>query len=138
MIHFKNHKSGFTLIEVMLALMIVAFALTPVFSLLTTVMQRVRSSAVKYSWIVMAKNVLYEAHQKQDPTAQTFSLEKQEIDFDGMLTYSLEKEVNQKSSLKGLQGLHPEKVVISWTELGQKKRQQLVSFVYKKPEQKKS
>jgi len=82
--------------------------------------------------------VLYEARQKQEPEAQSFSFEKKEVDFDTTLTYSLEKGIDQKSSLALLSGLHKEVVNISWTEAGQKKQEQLVTFVYKKPEQKKS
>ncbi|HLC06570.1 MAG TPA: type II secretion system protein [Candidatus Babeliales bacterium] len=138
MIHFKNHKRGFTLIECLLAMMITGLALTPIFILHSMIMQRVGRSSRKYDFIVLCKNVLYEARQKQEPEAQSFSFEKKEVDFDTTLTYSLEKGIDQKSSLALLSGLHKEVVNISWTEAGQKKQEQLVTFVYKKPEQKKS
>lgn len=135
MIHSKNHKSGFTLIEVLMAMTITALVLTPIFLIYETVMQRVGVSSKAYDMIVLAKKLLYEAHQKQEQHAQTFSLEKTENDI--TLVYSLAQGVEQKSSLASLIGLHKEMVTLSWNERGQKKREQLVTFVYKQPEQKK-
>ena len=138
MIHFKNHKSGFTLIEVILSLAITGVVLTPIFMMHEMILNRVWRSSKAFDSIVLCKNLLYEARQKQDPDAQTFSLKKTEIDFDASLYYSLEKSVNQKSSLASLQGLHTELVTVSWTEQGDRKQERLVTFMYKKPEQKKS
>ncbi len=138
MIHFKNHKNGFTLIEVVLAMAIAALVFTPIFIMLSTVIQRVDRSSRAFNYILLCKNLLYVARQKQDPDAQTFLIDKTEIDFDATLTYSLEKGVDQKSSLASLQGLHKELVKVSWTEQDKKKQEQLVTFVYKKLEQKKS
>jgi prepilin-type N-terminal cleavage/methylation domain-containing protein len=138
MIHSKNHKNGFTLIEVVLAMTIAALVLTPVFIMLSTIIQRVDRSSKAFNYILLCSNLLHQARQQQDPEAQTFSLDKAEIDFDATLTYSLEKGVDQKSSLASLQGLHKELVKVSWTEQDKKKQEQLITFVYKKPEQKKS
>ena len=131
-----GQKCGFTLIEVMLSMMITSLVLTPVFIMHSMIMDRVTRSSRAYDYIVMCKNLLQQAHQKQDPQAQTFSFEQPGVDFDGTLTYSLEKGVDQKSSLASISGLHKEVVKISWTDLGVKKQEQLVAFVYKKPEEK--
>jgi prepilin-type N-terminal cleavage/methylation domain-containing protein len=138
MMRFKNHKRGFTLVEVMLSMMIMGLALSPIFILFSMIMQRVNRSSRAYDAVLLCKNFLQEAHQKQEPEAQSFSLEKKEIDFDVTLTYSLDKGVDQKSVFGSLQGLHRETVTATWLETGEKKEEQLVSFVYKKPEQKKS
>lgn len=135
MIHSKNHKPGFTLIEVLMAMTITALVLTPIFLIYETVMQRVTVSSQVYDLIVSAKNLLYEARRKQEPQAQSFTLEKKENDV--TLIYSLAQAVDQKSSLASLTGLHKEMVTLSWTEQGKKKQEQLVTFVYKQPEQKK-
>lgn len=135
--HFKNHKHGFTLIEVMFSMVIAALVLSPLFLTFTMVIQRVNSSSRAYDRIILCKNFLQEAHQKQEPEAHDFSLEKKEIDFDATLTYSLDRGLDQKSTLKSLKGLHREMVTIFWTEDGQKKQERLVAFVYKKPEPKK-
>jgi prepilin-type N-terminal cleavage/methylation domain-containing protein len=139
MIHFKNHnRDGFTLIETMLAMAIAALVFTPMIIILSTVIQRVDRYAKEFNYLLFGKNVLYEARQKQDPEAQTFSLDKPAIGFGPTVTYSLEKGVDSKSSLASVQGLHRESVKISWVELERKKHEQLITFVYKQPEQKKS
>jgi prepilin-type N-terminal cleavage/methylation domain-containing protein len=132
-----GHNLGFTLIEVMLAMMIAALTLAPVFLTFTMIIRQVNKSSRAYDYILLCKNFLNEARQKQESEAQEFSLEKKEIDFDATLSYFLEKGVSQTSVLKTLQGLHKEVVTVSWKENGQKKEEQLVAFVYKKPEQKK-
>lgn len=139
MIRFKNHNNnGFTLIETVLAMSIAALVFTPMIIILSTVIQRVDRYATQFNYILLGKNLLYEARQKQDPDAQTFSLDKPAIDFGPTVTYSLEKGVDQKSSLASVQGLHKEFVTISWTEQERKKSEQLITFVYKQFEQKKS
>ena len=138
MIHFKNHNNGFTLIETVLAMAIAALVFTPIIIILSTVIQRVDRYATTFNYLLLGKNLLYEAHQKQDPDAQTFSLEKAAVDFGPAVSYSLEKGVDPKSSLASVQGLHRESVKISWTEQERKKHEQLVTFVYKQPEQKKA
>ena len=132
----KSHN-GFTLIEVLFSMMIAGLVLTPIFLMFGSIMNRVNKSSRAYDYIILCKNFLSEARQKQESDAQEFSLEKKENAFDATLTYSLDKGMDQKSTLKALQGLHREIVTIAWQENGQKKREQLVSFVYKKPEQKK-
>lgn len=138
MILFKNHKNGFTLVEVILALAITGMVLTPMFMMYEMITNRVWRTSNAFDCILLASNFLYEARQKQDSEAQTFSLDKTDLGLDATLHYSLEQGVNQKSSLNGLQGLHQEMVLVSWTEQDKKKQERLVTFVYKKPEQKKS
>jgi prepilin-type N-terminal cleavage/methylation domain-containing protein len=133
MMHSKKHKGGFTLIEVVLALMITALTLTPIFIMHGTIVQRVFKSSRAFDVIMYCKELLYFARQKQEAGAQEFSLEKPIVDFDGTRTYRLEKGIDQKSSLASIEGLHKEFVTMSWTEQGQKKHEQLVTFVYKKP-----
>jgi hypothetical protein len=122
----------------MMAMMIAALTLTPLFTMFSTILRRVNRSSQAYDYTLACKNFLYEARQKQEPEVQDFSLEKKETDFDATLSYALEKGVSQQSTLKALQGLHRELVTITFTQDGQKKQDNLVAFVYKKPEQKKS
>lgn len=131
------YKRGFTLIEVMMAMMIASLTLTPLFMIFSTILRRVNKSSQAYDYSLVCKNFLYEARQKQESEAQDFSLEKKEVEFDATLSYALEKSVPQGSKLKDLQGLHREIVTITFTQDGQKKQDNLVAFVYKKLEQKK-
>lgn len=138
MIRFKNHKCGFTLIEVLISLAITGVMLTPIFMLHEMIMNRVNRSSKAFEYILLGKNMLFSARQKQAPEAQDFSLTKEDIAFDATVTYALEKGVDQKSSLALLPGLHREVVTVSWTDQGTKKQDRLITFIYKTPEQKKS
>ena len=138
MIHFRNHNNGFTLIEVILSLAITGMMLTPIFMLHEMIMNRVSRSSREFDYILLCKNLLFAARQKQDPEVKEFVLDKAETEFDATLTYSLEKGIDPKSSLASLVGLHKELVVVSWTDQDKKKQERLVTFVYKRPEQKKS
>lgn len=129
---------GFTLMEVLFAMMIASLTLAPLFSMFTTIMNRVNKSSRAYDYILVGKNFLYESRQKQEATVQSFSFQKEDPFSGASLTYSLDKNVDQKSSLSSLQGLHREIVIISWQENDQKKEERLIGFIYKKPEQKKS
>jgi prepilin-type N-terminal cleavage/methylation domain-containing protein len=137
MIHFKNHN-GFTLIETIIALAITALVLTPIFIMQSMIMQRVSRDSLNFDMMIDCKALLHEARQKQEPDAQEFTLEKLGTEFGAQVKYELYKGVDQKSSLASLPGLHREVVTVEWTELGQKQQERLVTFVYKKPEQKKS
>ena len=138
MIHSKNHKHGFTLIEVIMALAITALVLTPIFILHGTIMQRVNRGSIAFDMILYGKALLIEARQKQDPEAQEFTLDKKFNEYEATGKYTLDKSVDQKSSLASLPGLHRELTTVNWVEQGEKKQERLVTFVYKKPEQKKS
>ncbi len=138
MMNFKNHNGGFTLVEVILSLAITGLVLTPIFIIHGGVFERVGRTSQAFDVIMYCKELFYEARIKQDPDAQEFTLEKGMVDFDGARTYRLEKSINQKSSLASVMGLHKESVTMTWTDRGEKKREELVTFVYKSPEQKKT
>lgn len=138
MMSFKNHNNGFTLIEVLLALAIVAIMLTPLFITFGMVMERVNWSSRSFDALLLCKDFLLKSRQKQDPQVLEFSQEKQDKDFfDANLTYSLKKISEKQGQLGQIEGLLQETITISWQDQGQKKQEKLVTYVYKKPEQKK-
>jgi prepilin-type N-terminal cleavage/methylation domain-containing protein len=139
--HSKNHNnksSGFTLIETVMALAITALVLTPIFILYGSILQRVNRASIAFDMILDCKALLIDARQKQEPDAQEFTMDKPVGEFNATCKYVLDKSVDQKSSLASLPGLHRESVTIDWMEQVQKKQERLVTFIYKKPEQKKS
>jgi prepilin-type N-terminal cleavage/methylation domain-containing protein len=139
MIHFKNHKRGFTLVETLLSMMIVGIVLTPLFILHGVIMQRVNKSSKQLYSLLWGKQLLCEARQKQDPDAQEFTLDKKIEESGAQVKYVLDKGVDPKSSLGSYVGLHREIVLIMWTDYqGVQHREELVTYVYKQPEQKKS
>jgi prepilin-type N-terminal cleavage/methylation domain-containing protein len=131
-------RPGFTLMETMLAMVIIGIVLTPIFLLHGTIMQRMNRSSKQLYALLWGKQLLHEARKKQEPEAHEFSLEKKIEESAVQLKYVLHKSVDQKSSLISQEGLHKELVTISWTDQGRKYDEQLVAYVYKKPEQKKS
>ncbi len=139
MMRFKNHKYGFTLVEAMLSMMIIGVVLSPILLLFGTIMQRVSKSSEHMYAILWGKQLLGEAREKQEVDAQEFTLDKKREESSAQLKYVLEKGVDQKSSLAPYAGLHREIVSIMWTDyLGVQHRDELVTYVYKQPEQKKS
>ena len=139
MIHFKNHKySGFTLIEAILAIAIAGTVLTPIFILYGTIMQRVDKGFNTYNAVLFGKHLLYQARQKQEMQAQTFTLEDKNDALGVTAAYSLQQSVAKQSALAKFEGLHSEVVKITWKEKGQTREENLVTFIYKKPEQKKT
>ena len=134
----NGHKTGFTLIETVMALAITALVLTPIFIMHGAILQRVNRASIAFDMIIYSKALLVEARQKQDPDAQSFTFDTIVSEFDASCKYTLDKGVDQKSLLASLPGLHRESVTIDWSEDGKKKQERLVTFIYKKPEQKKS
>jgi prepilin-type N-terminal cleavage/methylation domain-containing protein len=139
MMHFKSrrNKTGFTLVETMLAMVIVGIVLTPIFLLFGTIQQRMNKQNKQFYALLSGKQLLYEARQKQAPEAHEFALDKKLEESGTTLHYALKKSVDAKSSLVSLDGLHKEIVTIDWTEMGQKRHEQIIAYVYKQPEQKK-
>jgi|SRR5581483_11914645 len=138
MIHFKNRNVGFTLIEALLSMMIIAVVLSPLFILHGVIMQRVNKSSQQLSAVLWGKQLLYEARQKQEPQAQEFSLDKKIDEHSATLKYVLDGGVDPKSTLAAHTGLHREKVSVMWTDQGVQQQEELVTYVYKQPEKKKS
>jgi type II secretory pathway pseudopilin PulG len=138
MIHSKSHKYAFTLIEALFAMTIAGIVLSPIFIMFGTISNRVNRAAREFDILLLGKNMFFEGRQKQDAHAQEFSLESKDKDFDVDLRYSLEKSEGQQSIFAQLPGLHKEMVTISWQEQGQKRQEKLITYVYKKPEQKKT
>lgn len=136
MIRSKNPKRGFTLMETMLALVIVSMVLTPVFLLFSAIVQRMNRSSHRLYAVIAAEQLLFEARQGQE-AAHTFSVEKKLENSDLQLFYALTQVAEQKSSLASYKGLHKEIVTVTWMEMGKKQTEKLVTFVYKKPEQQK-
>lgn len=108
--HFKN-KSGFTLIEAMLAVAIMGIILTPLFLLEGTVFQGVSRFAQIFRRYMFAKEYLYEMRreQKEDATSLTLERNTKDIQPATILRYTLGPVASQ-SSLKDFKRLYKETV----------------------------
>jgi len=69
MIHFKNRNNGFTFIEVVLAMGIVALLLTSLFTLQNTMFTNVINSHFKISRLYLIKNFLFDSGNLEKSTA---------------------------------------------------------------------
>jgi len=124
--------------ETMLAMVIIGIVLTPIFILHGTIMQRMNKSSKQLYGFLSGKQFLYEARQKQEPGVHEFTLEKKIEESGTDLKYVLQPSVDPKSVLASSEGLHKEVVTVSWMNQGKQQSEQLISYVYKTPEQKKS
>jgi prepilin-type N-terminal cleavage/methylation domain-containing protein len=134
MIHFRNNKPAFTLLEVLMALAVFAILITPLFITQGTVVKNVASNTRLVQRIFLAENMLIDA-RAQDSQAQTFTFDKKIIAPETQLNYS-RNPVEKKSVFQIYNGLVTEKVSMSWSDMGQKREDSIVTFLYK-PERKK-
>jgi prepilin-type N-terminal cleavage/methylation domain-containing protein len=126
--------SGFTLIEVLVALFVAMLVLGPVFVLQSNVIKRSRSSANGLIRLLAQKTFLQEAEFSLDPSQDQFSKQKKITSLTAPLTYSLKK-IPENSSLKKFKNLYVESVAASWNDTSNKKRTDtLVTFLYRQGE----
>ena len=108
--HFKN-KQGFSLIEAMLAIAIVALVLTPMFVLENNVFDGVARMAQKFHRLLFAQNFLYVA-QRQEPIESTkYSLERKEDKPLSTSRYTLSP-IAKQSSLAAVKRLYKQEVEV--------------------------
>jgi prepilin-type N-terminal cleavage/methylation domain-containing protein len=132
--HFKNHNAGFSLIEVLLALALIAFVITPMMFQQSTVLDSVYRMSRRLEYVYAAEQFWYEAHAIMPPNAPTFSQEKK-LNDGTTLTFT-RGPLDAKSSLAKQQHLVQERLIIAWQEFDQPKRDQMVTYVHIIPEEK--
>lgn len=136
MIHSKN-KKGFSLIETIIAIAVIAFVFGPLFVMQGTVLQRVVEESRKLQRIFFMQFFAYKTQEQIKPGATQFNLEKREVFPPTVMRYQL-MPVNQQSSLKDIPGLHMQRVLATWDERGIKRQDMLLTFTFIKPVEKKS
>ena len=102
-------KKGFTLIEAMLAVTIVALIVAPIFVLEDTLFNAVSRTAKQFHRFLFAQNFMMQARMEQKPGSTNFSLERREENPATILKYTLDK-LPGNSSLKAVKNLYVEKV----------------------------
>ncbi len=130
MIHFKNNN-GFTLIETLLALSIMAMVLTPVFISQNNIMVSLGMFRDRFRRINMAKNFFVHAHRNNLENKATPS----DMIDDPPTKFVYTQEQASGSISKQFKDIYKETVRIEWTENNATRQDSLVSFVYK-PEKK--
>ena len=126
MMNFKIHK-GFTLIEVLLALLVSSMLLVPLFSLYNIVVQQVVVRSQRIQAMLVAKHFLFEA-RKQAGTEKSFTLEQVNENFNGTLRY--ERTTISMDYVFAPHQMMKELITISWKQFGTIYRDQLVTYMY--------
>jgi type II secretion system protein I len=130
MIVFKNKfRSGFTLIEVLLAMAIIGLVLTPVFTGQSAISASVARARRAFGAILAAKNFLIDTEFNLAPDARTFATSKKS-DEGTILKYEL-KPLPDSSSLKKFKNVLIQSVTIQSPKARSKKQERVVTFIYK-------
>ncbi|HEV2916961.1 MAG TPA: prepilin-type N-terminal cleavage/methylation domain-containing protein [Candidatus Babeliales bacterium] len=131
--HLQN-RSGFTLIETLLALALIGLIIAPMMLQQGTVLDSVYRISRRLEYTYAAQQFWYEAHAQMNLHATNFSLEKK-LDDGTILTFS-RGPLDSKSPLAKQKYILQERVTIAWKEFDQPRRDQLVTYVHIIPEEK--
>lgn len=127
---FRN-KSGFTLIEVLLAMAIIGLVLTPIFSIQLSVLRSNSKASQTLARIFLGKQFLVENEFSLKADEQEKRIEKKIDRPPTTLIYQLGK-IPENSALKKFKNVLLETVTMQWVDRQGKKRQEkLVTFVHK-------
>lgn len=131
---FKN-SSGFTLIEVLLALAIIGMVLTPIFLIQQMVLRRSSSRANLFSRLIQAKDFLVDQQFENIQEAKEVTAEKKITSPITTLIFN-SKKLPENSALKKFKHIMVDSVNMQWTEQNKKRQEKLVTFSFKPEEQK--
>lgn len=136
-----NTTHGFTLMEVLLAMAIMACVLSPIFITQGTLLQSVGKISRKMARIFSAKQYLYETrftHQLQEQKdTPVITIEKKFDHPETLLTYEI-VDVPKNSLFAEFSDIYIERVKARWKEDNKSGQVTLVGFIFKpKPSKKK-
>lgn len=131
MIVSKNN-SGFTLIEAMLAIALIAIAMTPLLITQGSVVQAVARVSARVQRIFFAQNFFIEGRAEAGDETK-FSLDKK-IDAPSTIFSFERKSVDSKSSLAKIKHVVIDRVKASWEDESKKQKEVVVSVQYIKPQ----
>ncbi len=112
--YFKN-KQGFSLIEAMLAVTIVALVLTPLFVLENAIFSGVGRMAETFHRALFAQNFLYNAQRDEPVGSTSYTVERKEEKPLTMVRYTLSP-IAKRSSLASVKHLFKQQVEASGVE----------------------
>ena len=119
-------KSGFTLLEVLFAIGLVAMALTPIIWLQIGTVRATNTRVRRCNGLFLAKEFLFMARQKRPDGDLTFLLDDRDKETDTKLSYQADPPAQPE--LKSLPGLYRERVTASWKNKGVSKQIVLLTF----------
>ena len=132
MIHSKNNKLGFTLIEVLFSTAIVGVVLIPIYGLQGQVMERIVGAANSVQRMFAAFDFFLDAQDKLGEDEK--KIERKSEDPPMQMTFTVE-DVSGKSTLgKMFNNLHIEKASWEWNVAGKKRSNEFITIVFEPPE----
>ncbi len=129
----KKTTSGFTIIEVLIALAIAMVMLAPLLNLQGFIIRQTSRMSDATRRTLAAQEFLITTRAQTPEDAYEFSQEKKVPFLDLTLLYTLSK-VGTQSKLTKQDDLYHETVAMTYQENNKTKRDYLVSFIYKKPQ----
>lgn len=130
----KRAHAGFTVIEAMVAIAIIALSLGSLFTLQTTIFTRLGQAYMRVSRFFIAKNMLME--EVVDQEGPVSSVREEQIK-DPKTKLTLTGKKVEDPAFKQFPHLQRIQVTSEWATMVGKQREILVSFVYRPPEEKK-
>ncbi len=127
MMHCKNNKAGFTLVEVMLTMMIMGMLMTPLYLSESAALISVSKANDMVNAITEARLYLHEMEQaiyeKKNPS-------KSKTSADGAITLHYTEEKVTGTLAKKCKGTKKLMVTATWQRDGRKQETSLVTFLY--------
>ncbi len=130
MIHSKN-RPGFSLLETIMAMMIISTMAVPLVIMQGTVLRRVVRDGQHMERIFLMRNFLLEARRETTSGATTF--EKTVPTPNTQLRYQL-MPPQANSSLHAMKGIQIERITATWREVGKETQDVMVTIKYIEPE----
>jgi prepilin-type N-terminal cleavage/methylation domain-containing protein len=133
-IRTDNVKFGFTLIETMLAIALIAMVMTPLMVTQGTIVQAIARISLRLQRIFFAENFFIEARADADDQSK-FSMDKK-IDLPNTKLVFERKPIDAKSSLAKIDNLVIDRIQASWQDENKQEKEVLVSLQYIQPQSK--
>lgn len=134
MMHFKNNHYGFTFIEVMAALMLIALVITPIMFQQSTIVRSVRSASNAIDAMFSMYSFLYEARSQMQEYTTSFTMHKKIEEKNRELTFT--RGPVPKKSVFAREHIYQDQVLMVWKEEGATHQETIVAYVYVRPEEK--
>lgn len=131
MMHFRN-RSGFTLIEVVIAVAIIGIAILPIYTIQNTLLSRVSRYTSEFIATLYAKAFLNDSQLSLQAGKE---LEKEKKIPGPALKLTFERgAIASGSSVKKFKNIVADRVIIEWQDGRGKRKEQLVTFMFKPKE----
>lgn len=139
--HFKsnvvkniNSMHGFTFIEVMAALMLIALLLAPLLFQQSNMLRNAAFVSRSLDHMFAAQTFLYKARAAMQEYTTSFSMQETIEDKDITLTFSREP-VPKESAFAQVPYIYQDQVIVTWREDGDLRKEAFTTYVFVQPQE---